>query len=114
MTSDTLRILNKGKEKSFPSLNSMEIIPFDRLVLTPYEIYHWLVRINLDGSYCYYTKQWTEKITFFLPPHVVRTHNEGNLKTLTLLENEMGEWYFHTYDRYVLPSRNLPRGKPYK
>lgn len=88
----------------------MEIVPFDRLILGAHEIYHWLVRIDMDGNYCYYTEPWTKKIRFVLPIQVIMEHDQGNLKKLTLLEAETGEWFFHSYERYVLPNYRLPKG----
>lgn len=94
----------------------MEVVQFDRLVLRTHEIYQWLVRRDSNGLYYYYIKPWTEKITFFLPKRVIAAHDTGNLKTLTLLESESGEWYFHTCEIYILPSKRLPgeNYKPYK
>jgi hypothetical protein len=107
-----LKTLNMGEgENSLPYFYNMDIVAYDRLILGAHEIYHWLVRINKHGAYCYYTKPWTTKILFWLPPYVIKAHDEGNLKTLTLLEAETGEWFFDKYERYALPSQKLPEGK---
>jgi len=79
----------------------MEIVAFDKLELTASEIYYGLVKVNEDGDYYYYTEPWKEKIYVWLPPHVIRAHNTGNLRTLTLFEHEVGPWTVREFSIYL-------------
>lgn len=79
----------------------MEITAFDRLKLDASDIYRGLVRLDQFGSYCYYTKPWTEKIHFYLPPDVIEAHNAGNVQSMTLVELENGQWELRRWEKYV-------------
>lgn len=102
---------HRGRE-IFPFLfNNMEIVAFDRMKLTAQEIYFGLVRINSNGDYYYYTVPWKEKITLWLPSHIVRAHDTGNLDTLTLIEKEDGSWTVRDSSIYLEESFYMRKKK---
>lgn len=93
----------EGRDFSLSYFYLMQTLKVDsagRVHLDAHQIYHWLVRRDHEGGYYYYTKPWKEKVSFVLPTHVVKSHDEGRLKALTFVIWSDGMWAFQHYEIY--------------